>query len=905
MYRVLNVCRRKPSIRLLRLSIITVALIILTRNWTSMISDGIMDSVFNLVGHTVICVSRASYNMFSKLVALVFALVASKHARGAYNNACNNNVVAYWGQNSFGAVDSNQAGWQKPISYYCQDDSVDVLPIAFVNQFFGTGGLPALNLANTCNPTDQGVFPGTGLANCQFLASEISACQAKGKLVTLSLGGAGGAYGFQSDAEGVAFANTVWNLFLGGSSSTRPFGSAVLDGVDLDIEAGTGTGYVAFVNQLRSKFNGASKKYYITAAPQCVYPDSALGSVLNNAFFDAVYVQFYNNPCGLQTYGNAANWNYGNWDYWARNISPNKNVKIYIGAPAAQRAAGSGYVDAATLQKISLETRSNFPSFGGVMFWDASQAYNNNRFDKAVKSFLGSTCGTTFNYPACDAPTWTASGQYPAGSKASYVWQAKWYASGAPTNDASGTWVPVKACGGATTQPPTTTTTTTSRPITTPPVTTTTTTSTPPTTTPPTTGSCAGLAAWSSGIAYTAGNVVTYGGHRWTAKWWNQAETPGGASGAWTDSRTVRIPLLSGNVIGSAVSRGNRSYQEDSHAIAALSLNPKELQAHLAEKLGILSWDPGRVGPELAGQVVFVGIYDGHGGPSVSQFLQQELHGLFESVQPELAPDAISWMKSQGGYFKRFKGGALERWAERGAKSPTFGLEARCTLAFLEADKRISEIPESEKCGATSSVVLLHSLEVPASPFFSSHLLSLTVAHCGDTRVLLCTTEGGSAYPLTETHHADARGEAARLRRLGAGLVTDSFGEARWMGALANTRGLGDFRYKAFGVTPEPEITSKLLNAGEQYAFAVLVSDGITSTLSDAEIVDVARGAPDPQKAAKAIVSLAEELGSEDNATALVVPLAGWGKTTGIDKTLELRNYRKKMMIGSERQRRT
>ncbi|CAE6492243.1 unnamed protein product [Rhizoctonia solani] len=302
--------------------------------------------------------------------------------------------------------------------------------------------------------------------------------------------------------------------------------STILRRVDLDIEAGTGTGYVAFVNTLRSKFNGASKKYYVTAAPQCVYPDSALGSVLNNAFFDAVYVQFYNNPCGLQTYGNAANWNYGNWDYWARNISPNKNVKIYIGAPAAQRAAGSGYVDAATLQKIALETRSNFPSFGGVMFWDASQAYNNNRFDKAVKTFLGSTCGTTFNYPACDAPAWSTSGQYPAGSKVSYqgyVWQAKWYASGAPANDASGTWVPVKACGGATTQPPTTITTTTSRPITTPPSTT----SAPPTTTttPPTGGSCAGVAAWSNGIAYTGGSVVTYGGHRWTAKWWNQASS--------------------------------------------------------------------------------------------------------------------------------------------------------------------------------------------------------------------------------------------------------------------------------------------------------------------------------------------------------------------------------------------
>ncbi|KAG8737453.1 Chitinase 1 [Ceratobasidium sp. 414] len=315
---------------------------------------------------------------------------------GVHQNACNNNVVAYWGQNSFGAVD------RRLTFSFSGDDSVDVFPVAFVNQFFGTGGLPALNLANSCNPTDNGTFPGTGLANW--------------KLLTLSLGGAGGAYGFQSDAQGAAFADTVWNLFLGGSSSTRPFGDAVLDGVDLDIEAGTGTGYVAFVNQLRSHFTGASKKYYVTAAPQCVYPDAALGSVINNANFDAIYVQFYNNPCGLQTYGNAAQWNYGNWDYWAKNISPNKNVKIYIGAPAAPRAAGSGYQDIATLQKIALETRSNFPSFGGVMFWDVSQAYNNGRYDKATKSFLG-TCGTTFTYPACSAPAWSASGNYPAGSQ--------------------------------------------------------------------------------------------------------------------------------------------------------------------------------------------------------------------------------------------------------------------------------------------------------------------------------------------------------------------------------------------------------------------------------------------------------------------------------------------------------
>lgn len=75
-----------------------------------------------------------------------------------------------------------------------------------------------------------------------------------------------------------------------------------------------------------------------------------------------------NNPCGLQTWGTSG-WNYGVWDYWAKHISPNKNIKIYIGAPASSSAAGGGYVPLDTLSNIALSTRTSFPSFGGVMFW--------------------------------------------------------------------------------------------------------------------------------------------------------------------------------------------------------------------------------------------------------------------------------------------------------------------------------------------------------------------------------------------------------------------------------------------------------------------------------------------------------------------------------------------------------
>lgn len=62
-------------------------------------------------------------------------------------------------------------------------------------------------------------------------------------------------------------------------------------------------------------------------------------------------------------------------DTWAKTVAVNPNVKIYIGAPASSTAAGAGYVDASTLANIALETRSQYSSFGGVMLWDASQAY--------------------------------------------------------------------------------------------------------------------------------------------------------------------------------------------------------------------------------------------------------------------------------------------------------------------------------------------------------------------------------------------------------------------------------------------------------------------------------------------------------------------------------------------------
>ena len=60
---------------------------------------------------------------------------------------------------------------------------------------------------------------------------------------------------------------------------------------------------------------------------------------------------------------------------WATSMSPNPNVKVYIGAAASAHAASEGYVDISTLTSIAQEAQTQYASFGGVMLWDLSEAY--------------------------------------------------------------------------------------------------------------------------------------------------------------------------------------------------------------------------------------------------------------------------------------------------------------------------------------------------------------------------------------------------------------------------------------------------------------------------------------------------------------------------------------------------
>ncbi|WWC62777.1 uncharacterized protein I303_105374 [Kwoniella dejecticola CBS 10117] len=376
-----------------------------------------------------------------------------------------------------------------------------------------------------------------------------------------------------------------------------------------------------------------------------------------------------------------------------------------------------------------------------------------------------------------------------------------------------------------------------------------------------------------------------------------------------TAGGTYKVPLKNPKIVGVYSSRGSREYQEDAAVVESLQLPPKELQSSLKKLENSVQWDPTEAGSNfLAGQVAAFGIFDGHGGKEVSTYLKENLFNEIEQAKSDDIEELVDWTKERhGGYFKRWRGGALSRWTkyasngskvsetEREGNEARMTLEERLTLAFLKADKYVLEnIEKSRRCGSTASVVLLHSLDSPGQPYWSAKKLSLTVAHCGDTRALLCHQPTGEVIPLTEKHHAEARVEASRLRRMGAELlVSDSFGESRWMGVVENTRGFGDGEWKPSGVTVEPEVTTRVID-GHEHSYLILLTDGLTSLLSDQELVDLIRKSFDPTRAAKTIVHFAEDLGASDNCTAIVVPLAGWGHVGGEDTTKERREWRRR-----------
>jgi len=305
-------------------------------------------------------------------------------------------IIAYWGQNGVYAAHPEREHWEKDLTEFCNNYNYDTVVLSFLHVFFDTGNkdsMPGMNFAFHCTKGISDEYP--SLLRCPKIEAGIKACQAKGKTVLMSLGGASGAAGFKNDAQGKLFAYRLYHLLLEGTDlqSIRPFGTAVLDGIDLDIEGGMPTGYSAMVRELRRIEKSGKKRYTISAAPQCPYPDAIQGPSPGHFLGDVpemineVYVQFYNNWC--QAGNPNAFWE--SFHQWLAYSAKTNGPMIFIGVPAERRGANIGYITPDKLKEIYMKAKSE-PRLGGIMMWDASFDQNNiisgKHFSEHVGEFI-------------------------------------------------------------------------------------------------------------------------------------------------------------------------------------------------------------------------------------------------------------------------------------------------------------------------------------------------------------------------------------------------------------------------------------------------------------------------------------------------------------------------------------
>ncbi len=147
-------------------------------------------------------------------------------------------------------------------------------------------------------------------------------------------------------------------------------------------ESGDPTGYKAMATQLRSNFESDStKKYYLTAAPQCPFPDASIPLDVCEEL-DYVWVQFYNNgECNLGQSGFTQA-----VKQWSSGI---ERAKLFIGALASDANGDQGYVPTeelvSSVQSVQAMSLSNF---GGAMLWEAQLAVENGNYQKAIANGL-------------------------------------------------------------------------------------------------------------------------------------------------------------------------------------------------------------------------------------------------------------------------------------------------------------------------------------------------------------------------------------------------------------------------------------------------------------------------------------------------------------------------------------
>ncbi|KAK7380427.1 hypothetical protein VNO78_32938 [Psophocarpus tetragonolobus] len=251
---------------------------------------------------------------------------------------------------------------------------------------FDNGSTPVLNLDDHCGSHE---YP------CSKLESQIEFCQKKKIKVFLSIGQdrtltlktknrhhSKSNNNLKSTKAAEKLASYLLENYLSGKPG--PLGNVTLDGIDIaDVADSEHLKWDEVVKAINA--STSARKIYLSASPQCVYPDQDLGNAIRTGLFDFIWVEFfYQNPC-IYSNGDASNL-LSAWNTWTENVP---NTSIFLGLVASDEIAG--FIEPKDLISKVLPIAKQAPNYGGVMIWDRYYDMKNN-YSAQIKHSLIKGC---------------------------------------------------------------------------------------------------------------------------------------------------------------------------------------------------------------------------------------------------------------------------------------------------------------------------------------------------------------------------------------------------------------------------------------------------------------------------------------------------------------------------------
>uniref|UniRef100_A0A0D9XVM9 GH18 domain-containing protein n=1 Tax=Leersia perrieri TaxID=77586 RepID=A0A0D9XVM9_9ORYZ len=189
------------------------------------------------------------------------------------------------------------------------------------------------------------------------VGADIKHCQSKGISILLAVGGQGGDYSLPSSQSAADVADDIWNAFLGGGGVFRPFGDAVVDGVDLFIDQGGADHYDELARRLFSHYK---YEMLLTATTRCSFPDRRLAKALATGLFSHIHVRMFGDDVCTSSVR-------GSWEKWAAAYT---GSLVYIGVVASPELDTKAYMSRKALYDSVIRYIEEKPNYGGMVIWD-------------------------------------------------------------------------------------------------------------------------------------------------------------------------------------------------------------------------------------------------------------------------------------------------------------------------------------------------------------------------------------------------------------------------------------------------------------------------------------------------------------------------------------------------------